>query len=204
MKKITVIMLLMTLAFISAGVTMTGCSSGDSPTTSSTNDPPESDGQPRMPSFRLETLDGGMLSNEDLLGTPTVINFGASWCGPCEYEAPAIKKVSESQTGVRFVGIAVKDSPEAQQQFVDKHGWQFTIAMDYAGTVVTDFQKEALMPRGAIPTTFFIDSAGNIADVYLGPISESDLIRLTSELQEADAAAKDKTGTSAVDTPPAY
>lgn len=141
-----------------------------------------------MPNFTLETLDGGTITRDDLLGTPSVINFEASWCGPCEYEAPTIKTASENHTEVRFVGIAVKDTQAAQQDFVTKYGWTFTIGMDFTGTVVTSFQKEALMPRGAIPTTFFIDSQGSIIDVYLGPISAGELEQQITALVQADAA----------------
>lgn len=183
------------IAIIIASIIVSGCSSSRSSSTADTTatGSDSSSGVPQMPDFFLEQLTGGTLSRDDLLGTPIVLNFEASWCGPCEYEAPTFKKVSESRNDVRFVAIAVKDSQEAQQQFVDKYGWTFTVAMDFTGRVVTDFQKEALMPRGAIPTTFFIDSRGNIIDVYLGPISEQDLNSQIAALLEVDAANQAKT-----------
>lgn len=189
MKKTLSFVIIIALAIIAAGVLSFGCGSEESSNSGkdSSRASDESSGY-SMPEFLLDTLDGGILSNEDLIGKPTVINFEASWCGPCAYEAPTIKKVSEEQTGVRFVGIAVRDDPEAQQQFVDKYGWNFTIALDSKGSVVTDFQQEVLMPRGAIPTTFFVDSEGKIFDWYIGPVTEADLNQLIAALIEADTA----------------
>lgn len=150
-----------------------------------------------MPEFTLDRLGGGELTEEDILGKPTVVNFEGSWCGPCEFEAPAFASVSASNSDVAFVGIAVKDSDEAQQLFIDKHGWTFPIGMDYTGEVVTDFQREALVPRGAIPMTFFIDSTGLIFDVWIGPILEDDLNAKIAELLDFEAlnTATGTTGT---------
>lgn len=177
------------LIVIVVAALMAGCgpSDSDKDSTATNNGSTQSD-RPQMPDFTLEKLGGGTMTRDDLLGTPIVLNFEASWCGPCEFEAPTFKTASEAHTEVRFIGIAVKDSEEAQQAFVDKYGWTFDIGMDFTGAVVTAFQQEALMPRGAIPTTFFIDSAGNIIDVYLGPISADELEVQIAALVKADEA----------------
>lgn len=178
------------IMIIAAAALMSGCGPSDSKkdSTSTSNGSTQSSGLPQMPDFTLEKLGGGTMTRDDLLGTPIVLNFEASWCGPCEFEAPTFKTASETHTEVRFIGIAVKDSQEAQQAFVTKYGWTFDIGMDFTGAVVTEFQQEALMPRGAIPTTFFIDSRGNIIDVYLGPISANELELQIAALVEADKA----------------
>jgi thiol-disulfide isomerase/thioredoxin len=194
-------MLLLALIIISAAISLAGCGPDSESSEDNTATGTDSGNDlPQMPIFSLEKLGGGEISHEDLLGKPTVINFGASWCGPCEFEAPSFAKAHTDYPDVGFVGIAVKDSEEAQQQFVDKFGWTFPIGMDFTGTVVTDFQREALMPRGAIPTTFFVDSVGNIVDVFIGPVSEADLEERIKALQAADAvnAADSNTATDTV------
>ncbi|MHB1382249.1 MAG: TlpA family protein disulfide reductase [Thermoleophilia bacterium] len=204
-----ILMYSLMLMAVAAAALMAGCgpSDSDKDSTATSNGSTQSSDRPQMPDFTLEKLGGGTMTRDDLLGTPIVLNFEASWCGPCEFEAPTFKTASETHTEVRFIGIAVKDSREAQQAFVTKYGWTFDIGMDFTGVVVTDFQQEALMPRGAIPTTFFIDSRGYIIDVYLGPISADELELQIAALVEADkansadAAETSTTGTGNTTTP---
>jgi peroxiredoxin len=204
MTKRKSIMSILVMLIAVAAIVATGC--GDSEETSDDGTetaPTSSSGSMQVPDFNLDRLGGGKLSRDDILGAPAVINFEASWCGPCELEAPAIAR-AHAQYGdkVQFFGIAVQDPSEQQQQFVDEYGWTFPVGLDFGGDIVTEFQKAARVPRGVIPTTFFVDSEGNIVEVFLGPIPEDALVELIEALIASDpgGAAPAETATALTET----
>jgi cytochrome c biogenesis protein CcmG, thiol:disulfide interchange protein DsbE len=105
-----------------------------------------------------------------LRGKPVAINFWASWCVPCRKEAPALERVARSLDGrAALVGVNWTDRLRAARSWVDDHGWTFPNLRDASGSVGSDYRLSGL------PTTFVIDSRGRIADVLLGPQSESSL-----------------------------
>lgn len=154
----------------------TGCAATQSSTGgSSSADGDAAAGVKIAPDFRVQTLSGepttlGSLKEK---GKPIVINFAASWCGPCEIEAPVLVKAYQKyKDRVTFFGLAVKDSEEAQRAFIQKHGLPFPVGMDPDGKVHYTFIRAAGVQISGIPMTFFMSADGNIADVFIGPISE--------------------------------
>jgi len=147
-----------------------GCSVSDSSTNSS-------DGGSTAkiaPEFSVEALDGGTLSYSDLKGKPFVLNFAASWCGPCVQEAPVLAKMYEKyKDRVEFIGIAIRDREEDQRAFAERHGLKFRIGLDPDGKVIYNYQKAAKVNMSGIPTTFFVDKDGIIQSFFIGPISDS-------------------------------
>jgi cytochrome c biogenesis protein CcmG, thiol:disulfide interchange protein DsbE len=105
-----------------------------------------------------------------LRGKPVAINFWASWCDPCRKEAPALERVARSLEGrAQLVGVNWTDRAGAARSWIDDHGWTFPNLRDANGTVGSHYGLSGL------PTTFILDSRGRIADVLLGPQSESSL-----------------------------
>jgi cytochrome c biogenesis protein CcmG, thiol:disulfide interchange protein DsbE len=103
-------------------------------------------------------------------GRPVAINFWASWCEPCRKEAPALERVARSLDGrAQVVGVNWTDSLGAARSWVDDYRWTFPNLRDANGSVGSDYGLSGL------PTTFIVDSRGRIADVLLGPQSESSL-----------------------------
>lgn len=145
----------------------TGC--GDSNSSTGT----EAEATKAAPDFSVKSLAGDNISLADYAGQPLVINFAASWCGPCEIEAPTIEKMYQKyKDRVGFIGIAVRDQEEDQRAFAQRHGLSFPIGLDPDGKVVYTYQKAGKVNLSGIPTTFFVDKEGNIAAFFIGPISE--------------------------------
>ena len=157
------------LATIILALVAVGCGGSTASSTSAANSAPKI-----APDFSVITLDGNKVSyNNNLKGKPLVLNFAASWCGPCEQEAPVLAKMYEKYNGkVNFFGLAVKDDPDAQREFSTRHGLKFPIGMDPNGDIVYSYQKAGKVSFSGIPTTFFIDADGNIKDFFIGPLME--------------------------------
>ncbi len=106
-----------------------------------------------------------------LQGRPIVINFWASWCPPCNAEAPTLAAAYDkwSAKGVAFVGVDSTDTAAAGEAFIQKYGWKYPVVEDSSGDMQIDWGVEGL------PTTFFIDPTGNIIAQYSGGIDAESL-----------------------------
>lgn len=125
--------------------------------------------------FELQTLDGKRIHLTDLKGKKVLLNFWASWCGPCEKEMPHMQKVYEKMKGenVEIVAVNVTSSEineKVVHDFVKKHGLTFPIPMDVKGEV--SFLYEAV----SIPTSYFLDTDGVIRHKKVGPMDEKYMI----------------------------
>lgn len=132
-----------------------------------TGRPPSPDLGYSAPDFTLSTLDGGTLTLSDLRGKPVILNFWASWCGPCRVEIPALEAASQKagSTAV-IVGVDVLESPAVVEAFVAEMGMTYPIALDTSGEVSDLYRVQGF------PTTYFIDAQGVIVEVYHGQLNE--------------------------------
>jgi peroxiredoxin len=136
--------------------------------------PAPDDPQKTLPAFELEALGGaGTISDADLIGHPVVMNFWASWCGPCNEEAPDLEKTWQEykDKGVEFLGVDVQDIETNAQKFVDKYRLTYSMVKD------PDQKLAKAMGVGiGLPQTFFIDAKGNVVEGSgLGLIDDTEL-----------------------------
>ncbi|MGG4491469.1 TlpA family protein disulfide reductase [Metabacillus idriensis] len=96
---------------------------------------------------------------------PIVLNFWASWCGPCKMEAPDLVTLAEKYNGqvmIYAVNMTNQDSAEGAYMFAKDHGFSFPVLLDRTG------EASSLYRVAAVPTTFFIDRNGEIVSVLTG------------------------------------
>ena len=124
-------------------------------------------GTPAAPQFVLERLDRkGELSLRSLRGKAVVLNFWATWCGPCRQEFPELQKVAAGMSNdVVVLALDQAESAGKVAQYRDEFQATFTILLD-ARTQVADAYR-----LSGIPDTIFIDKNGVVRDVVFGPLS---------------------------------
>jgi len=121
---------------------------------------------PQAKNFSLETLDGSkQIALEDFKDKAVVINFWATWCGPCREEMPLLQKEWEKYEGkgVEFVGIDVMDDKNLAAALINEMGITYTNLHDPTGEISNKYGVIAL------PVTFFINKDGQVAIKNYGP-----------------------------------
>ena len=132
---------------------------------------PIADRQP-APAVEGTTLDGERLALAELEG-PVVVNFWASWCGPCAKEAPALQNVADAYDGrVSFVGVNVKDQPAAALNFERDYGVDYPSWEDEAASIAASFGG---IGPAALPTTIVLDAEHRVAARMFGAVTEPQL-----------------------------
>jgi cytochrome c biogenesis protein CcmG, thiol:disulfide interchange protein DsbE len=126
------------------------------------------------PELPREQLAGRPITLAGLLagsrGRPAVVVFWASWCGPCEHEAPALERFSVSAAGRgRIVGVDWSDALSGAQSFIRRYAWTFPNMRDAEGTTGSQYELTVL------PSTFVLDGRGRIRKVLRGPQTEGSL-----------------------------
>jgi cytochrome c biogenesis protein CcmG/thiol:disulfide interchange protein DsbE len=123
------------------------------------------------PSLPSEHLSGPPVTLAGLRGRPVLVAFWASWCEPCEHEAPVLERFSQSLGGrATLVGVNWEDFSLANaRSFIRRYGWTFPNLRDPDGTVGRDYGL------ADPPTTFVIDSTGHLRATLRGPQTQQTL-----------------------------
>lgn len=124
------------------------------------------------PAFSLVTLEGDPVTLAELRGKPVVLNFWATWCGPCAQEHPTMIEAAHryEPRGVVFLGVLYGDEPEKAASFLLKNGSAYPTLIDATQRTAIDYGV------AGVPETFFIDPQGRIARKVVGPVSPDQVV----------------------------
>jgi peroxiredoxin len=131
------------------------------------------------PNFKLTAHDGKVVELAKLKGKVVVVNFWATWCGPCRKEIPGFMDVHNQykEKGVVVVGVSLdQDGWEVVRPYVEK------AKISYPIVVGDGSLAEAYKIPNAIPATYVVDKKGNIAKEHVGYMSKSELERIIKPL----------------------
>ena len=132
-----------------------------------------------VPEFGFSTCEGDEIEISELRERPLVINFWATWCGPCIKELPNfVEKHEEHGEEVTFLGISVDQDPEIIRRFLDYKPLPYMLAWDSAG-IARDLGIQT------IPFTIAVDAEGKVAGVHRGYASTEDLEELMGKARRA-------------------
>ncbi|NTW00809.1 MAG: TlpA family protein disulfide reductase [Oscillochloris sp.] len=124
----------------------------------------------RLPDFEFTRLEGGKVKVSDLRGNPAVINFWATWCGPCKEEIPLLQEAYSSNSHASFQLIAVTEESKGEvSSFIETNGMSLPVVLDPGGQASQRYHIQG------IPTTFFLDSTGVVIIRHMGTLTSGSL-----------------------------
>jgi peroxiredoxin len=123
------------------------------------------------PAFNLTTIAGSSVSLASLSGKPVYLNFFATWCPPCNDEAPAVSALAKqyAPAGLAVIGIDEEDGSASVAAFAKKYGFTFPVALDNSGGVGDEYGVDA------IPVSVFIDRTGAVKEFETGELTSAQI-----------------------------
>lgn len=136
------------------------------PPEAATGEPAASDTLPSLPAATLRDLAGDTVSVRSAVRGPAVVNFWATWCGPCRREMPELARLHRElrDRGLQVIGIAVNSGgPGEIRSFADRHGVEYRLLRASREWARRHFRVFGM------PTTLVVDGEGRIRERLVGP-----------------------------------
>lgn len=130
------------------------------------------------PNFAFVLEDGRGTDLHSLRGVPVVLNFWATWCGPCRAEMPEFVALSQSGEDVIVLEVNVQENREVIEPFAREFGMNMTVIQDPPGAIRTAYGVRNM------PTTLFIDRSGTIQARWAGLLVPAQLDAFVSQITE--------------------
>jgi peroxiredoxin len=179
-------------AFISAlslGCFFEACTSGPQSVRAATVKPDKE--RHDAPDFSLKDADGKVVHMSDYKGKVVLLDFWATWCGPCKIEIPWFMDLQRKNKDRGFEVLGVS---------MDEEGWEIVkpflsdMGVNYRVVIGNDATAQLYGGVDAMPTTFLIDRSGKIAAVHVGLASRKDFVDEVEELLQAPGGIRRDVG----------
>ncbi|WP_353071112.1 TlpA family protein disulfide reductase [Tunturiibacter gelidoferens] len=131
-----------------------------------------------MPELVMTQLDGGTWRMAEHRGQVVLVNYWASWCGPCWEETPGLIRLSKEMgpQGLAVVGVAVDEGGTAKvKKFVEEFHVPYPVALPEPGS-------QMVYGMAGVPTTVLVDRQGRVAKTYVGAVRQGDFKKDVEEL----------------------
>lgn len=129
------------------------------------------------PDFELATPDGDIHRLSDYRGTPVLVNFWATWCGPCRAEMPAMDALYRAADGAfQILAVDYDESAKAVSAFGEELDLSFPLVIDEGGDLQVVYQV-----RG-YPSSYFVDADGVIQVVHIGVMTEDQIVDYLAQI----------------------
>jgi thiol-disulfide isomerase/thioredoxin len=128
------------------------------------------------PNFRLQLDDEQGLYLSDLVGRPLLINFWATWCGPCRLEMPELVRYAHSDNDLLIIAVNVQEQPDPIAAFASDFDMTMPVVRDVDAKI-----RDLYQVRG-MPTSVFIDREGKVTTYWEGVLTPSRLEELLTEI----------------------
>jgi len=138
---------------------------------------PKPDLPGQAPLFSVQTLDGETFDLAAKQGRPVVINFWASWCGPCRAEIPDFSRFADKHPDVAMIGLAVDSGSTSK---VRRSAKEFGIRYPVA---IADASIKSRYDVSTLPTTVVVAPDGSVSHIEVGKMSYRDLTRAAGSAQ---------------------
>jgi len=154
------------------------------------------------PDLSVKTVNGkGEITRDSLAGKVAIVDFWATWCGPCKQSFPKLEELAKQNQGkVQVVGISVDDKSDGVADFAKSNGATFPIGWDDGHAIANRWKVDSM------PTTYILDSSGTIRYIHAGyHDGEADTIAkelATLAAEPASGKAKSEVASTDSATPP--
>jgi peroxiredoxin len=153
---------LLIAAGVAASLMLGGCNASK-PVKAAASAKPDKDRKP-APEFELKDADGKTVRLSDYKGKVVLLDFWATWCGPCVQAMPQVERAAGEfrDQNVRLIAVNLQETAEQVTAMLERQKLHVTVALDRDGVVAENYKA------AAIPQTVIINRDGNVARLFVG------------------------------------
>jgi peroxiredoxin len=119
----------------------------------------------------------------DYKGKVVLLNFWATWCGPCKHELPDLSQISKDlgDKDFKLIGVSVDQNPAMLDNFLKTNSLSYTVLLETNGKLFEKYMSAVGGDQDVIPQTYIIDKNGKIVEAIIGSHSKEDFLKIINK-----------------------